>query len=61
MKITVLKTTVETALAPVLKMAANARLSPDCKPTLTFQSGKQSFQMFFCYTRELLEVLKKKT
>ncbi len=45
MKITVLKTTFETVLAPVLKMAANARLSPDCKPTLTFQSDKQSLSV----------------
>ena len=45
MKITILKSTVETALVPILKMVANARLSPDCKPTLTFQSDKQSLSI----------------
>ena len=41
MKITVLKSTVEEALAPILKMVANAKLPIDCHPTLTFQSDKQ--------------------
>ena len=41
MKITVLKSTVEEALAPILKMVANAKLPADCHPTLTFQSDKQ--------------------
>ena len=41
MKITVLKSTVEETLAPILKMVANAKLPIDCHPTLTFQSDKQ--------------------
>ncbi len=42
MKITVLKSTVETALAPILKMVASAKLPADFHPTLTFQSDKQN-------------------
>ncbi|MBQ9366257.1 MAG: hypothetical protein IJT83_00635, partial [Victivallales bacterium] len=41
MKITVLKSTVESALAPILKMVSNAKLSNDFHPTLTIQSDKQ--------------------
>ena len=42
MRITVLKSTVETALTPILKMVASAKLPADFHPTLTFQSDKQS-------------------
>ncbi len=42
MKITVLKSTVETALAPIMKMVASVKLPIDFHPTLTFQSDKQS-------------------
>ena len=42
MKITVLKSTVETALAPILKMVASVKLPIDYQPTITFQSDKQS-------------------
>ena len=42
MKITVPKSTIETALAPILKMAANAKLPIDFPLALTFQSDKQS-------------------
>ena len=45
MKITVLKSTVETALAPILKMVASAKLPADFHPTLTFQSDKQSLSV----------------
>ena len=45
MKITVLKSTVETALAPILKMVASAKLPTDFHPTLTFQSDKQSLSV----------------
>ena len=41
MKITVLKSTVESALAPILKMVSNAKSSNDFHPTLTIQSDKQ--------------------
>ena len=41
MKITVLKSTVEAALAPILKMVSNAKLPNDFHPTLTIQSDKQ--------------------
>ncbi|MBQ6474100.1 MAG: hypothetical protein IJJ33_19070 [Victivallales bacterium] len=41
MKITVLKSTVEAALAPILKMVSNAKLPADFHPTLTIQSDKQ--------------------
>ena len=41
MKITVLKSTVEAALAPILKMVSAAKLPNDFKATLTFQSDKQ--------------------
>ncbi|MBR4221840.1 MAG: hypothetical protein IKR81_11825 [Victivallales bacterium] len=41
MKITVLKSTVESALAPILKMVSNAKLPNDFHPTLTIQSDKQ--------------------
>ena len=42
MKITVLKSTVETALAPILKMVASVKLTIDYQPALTFQSDRQS-------------------
>jgi hypothetical protein len=45
MKITVLKTTVETALAPILKMVSATKLSADLRPKLTFQSDKQSLSI----------------
>jgi hypothetical protein len=45
MKITVLKSTVESALAPVLKMVSNAKLPADFHPTPTFQSDKQSLSV----------------
>ena len=41
MKITVLKSTVEAALAPILKMVSAAKLPGDFNATLTFQSDKQ--------------------
>ena len=41
MKITVLKSMVETALAPILKMVSAAKLPGDFNATLTFQSDKQ--------------------
>ena len=42
MKITVLKSTVETALAPILKMVASVKLPIDFQPTITFQSDRQN-------------------
>ena len=41
MKITVLKSTVESALAPILKMVSNAKLPNDFHPTLTIKSDRQ--------------------
>ena len=45
MKVTVLKSTVETALAPILKMVSGAKPPIDFHPTLTFQSGRQSLSV----------------
>ncbi|MBQ9368149.1 MAG: hypothetical protein IJT83_10240 [Victivallales bacterium] len=45
MRITVLKSTVETALTPILKMVASAKLPAEFHPTLTFQSDKQSLSI----------------
>ena len=45
MKITVLKSTVETALAPIVKMVASAKLPADFHPTLTFRSDRQSLSV----------------
>ena len=42
MRITALKSTVEAALAPIVKMVSNAKLPIDFHPVLTFQSDKQS-------------------
>ena len=41
MKITVLKSTVESALAPILKMVSCSKLPSDFHPTLTFKSDRQ--------------------
>ena len=45
MKITVLKSTVESALAPILKMVSCSKTPNDFHPTLTFQSDKQSLSV----------------
>ena len=45
MKITVLKSTFESALAPILKMVSSAKLPADFHPTLTIQSDKQSLSI----------------
>ena len=45
MKITVLKSTVETALSPILKMVSGAKPPIDFHPTLTFQSDRQSLSV----------------
>ncbi len=41
MKITVLKSTIETALTSILKILVNAKLPKDINPALTFKSDKQ--------------------
>ena len=57
MKITVLKSTVESALAPVLKMVSNAKLPADFHPTLTFQSDKQSLSVGCTLPEQQLSVV----
>ena len=42
MRITVPKSAVEAALAPILKMISGVKLPDDFHPTLTVQSDKQS-------------------
>ncbi|MBR4675460.1 MAG: hypothetical protein IKP00_13420 [Victivallales bacterium] len=57
MRITVLKSTVETALAPILKMVASAKLPPDFHPTLTFQSDRQSLSVGCSLPEQKLSVV----
>ena len=45
MRITVLKSTVEAALGPIVKMVSAAKLPADFHPVLTFQSDKQSLSV----------------
>ena len=45
MRVTVLKSTVEAALVPIVKMVSNAKLPADFHPVLTFQSDKQSLSV----------------
>ena len=55
MKITVLKSTVETALAPIMKMAASVKLPIDFHPTLTFKSDRHSVWLRCALVDNLLE------
>ena len=57
MKITVLKTTVEAALAPILKMVSATKLSADLPPKLTFQSDKQSLSIGCTLPEQQLSVV----
>ena len=57
MKITVLKSTVESALAPILKMVSSAKLPADFHPVLTFQSDKQSLSIGCTLPEQQLSVV----
>ena len=57
MKITVLKSTVESALTPILKMVSAAKLPADFHPTLTFQSGKQNLAIGCTLPEQQLSVV----
>ena len=55
MKITVLKSTVESALAPILKMVSCSKLPNDFHPTLTFKSDRHSVWLRCTLGDKLLE------
>ena len=55
MKITVLKSTVEVALAPILKMVSCTRLPSDFHPALTFKSDRHSVWLRCALVDNLLE------
>ena len=57
MRITVLKSTIEAALAPILKMVSAAKLPADFHPTLTFQSDKQSLSVGCTLPEQKLSVV----
>ena len=54
MKITVLKSTVEAALAPILKMVSSAKLPADFHPTLTFKADAKRGVWLVCTLPESL-------
>ncbi|MBQ9368896.1 MAG: hypothetical protein IJT83_14030, partial [Victivallales bacterium] len=55
MKITVLKSTVESALAPILKMVSCSKVPNDFHPTLTFKSDKHSVWLRCVLVENMLE------
>ncbi|MBQ9367164.1 MAG: hypothetical protein IJT83_05235 [Victivallales bacterium] len=55
MKITVLKSTVESALTPILKMVSCSKVPIDFHPTLTFKSDKHSVWLRCALMDNLLE------
>ena len=55
MKITVLKSTVESALAPILKMVSCSKAPNDFHPTLTFKSDRHSVWLRCALMDNLLE------
>ena len=55
MKITVLKSTVESALAPILKMVSCSKLPNDFHPTLTFKSDRHCVWLRCALVDNLLE------
>ena len=55
MKITVLKSTVESALAPILKMVSCSKLPNDFHPALTFKSDRHSVWLRCALVDNLLE------
>ena len=55
MKITVLKSTVESALTPILKMVSCSKMPNDFHPTLTFKSDRHSVWLRCALVDNLLE------
>ena len=55
MKITVLKSTVESALTPILKMVSCSKVPNDFHPTLTFKSDKHSVWLRCVLVENMLE------